>query len=120
MNDSSVSAASQTRVFVGIDVAKKKLDVCILGDAGKTLFTVDNTPGGIASLIDRLRSYQVQLIVIEATGRYERRCGVELMAEGFEVAIVNPRPVRDYAKATNQAGQVAADKASATLSTWPR
>ncbi len=102
MNDSSVSTASQPSVFVGIDVAKKKLDVCVLSDAGKTLFAVDNTPGGIASMIQRMRAFKVQLIVIEATGRYERRCGVELMTEGFEVAVVNPRPVRDYAKATNQ------------------
>lgn len=107
MNDSSVSSASQAPslpppAFVGIDVAKKKLDVCILTDAGKTLCSFDNTPGGIASLIQRLRVFQVQLIVIEATGRYERRCGVELMSEGFEVAVVNPRQPRDYAKATGR------------------
>ena len=100
MNDSSASAL--VPVFVGIDVAKKQLDVCILSDEAKTLCSFDNTPGGIASLIKRLRAFKVELIVIEATGRYERRCGVELMSDGFEVAIVNPRQPRDYAKATGQ------------------
>lgn len=100
MNDSTASAL--VPVFVGIDVAKKQLDVCILADAGKTLCSFDNTPGGIHSLITRLRAFKVELIVIEATGRYERRCGVELMSDGFEVAIVNPRQPRDYAKATGQ------------------
>lgn len=102
MNDSSPSVSCSSPVFVGIDVAKKKLDVCVLSDAGKKLFAVDNTPGGVASMIEQLRVYKIQLIVIEATGRYERRCGVELMSEGFEVSIVNPRQVRDYAKATGQ------------------
>ncbi len=102
MNDSILATCSQAPVFVGIDVAKKTLEVCVLSEAGKKLFSAENTSGGIASMIERLRSYKIQLIVIEATGRYERRCGVELMSNGFDVAIVNPRQVRDYAKATGQ------------------
>jgi transposase len=100
MNDAS--SFSDSTVFVGIDVSKRKLDVCLLTGSSKQLLSFDNTAGGIASLIDRLRDSKIQLIVLEATGRYERRCGVELMTHGFEVAIVNPRQPRDFAKATGQ------------------
>jgi len=101
MNDDATSCSGPP-VFVGIDVSKRKLDVCLLIGSSKQLLSFDNTVGGISSLIDRLRSQQIQLIVLEATGRYERRCGVELMTHGFEVAIVNPRQPRDFAKATGQ------------------
>ena len=102
MNNAPASSVSDASVFVGIDVSKKKLDVCLLMGSSRQLLSFDNTVGGISSLIDRLRSHPVQLIVLEATGRYERRCGVELMTHGFEVAIVNPRQPRDFAKATGQ------------------
>jgi transposase len=102
MNDAPSSSFSDSSVFVGIDVSKKKLDVCLLIGSSTQSFSLDNTVGGISSLIDRLRSHPIQLIVLEATGRYERRCGVELMTHGFQVAIVNPRQPRDFAKATGQ------------------
>lgn len=101
MNDAAASSFSDSSVFVGIDVSKKTLDVCLLADSSKKLVSFDNTVGGIASLIDRLRPLKIQLIVLEATGRYERRCAVELMTHGFEVAIVNPRQPRDYARCQN-------------------
>jgi transposase len=101
MNDAHASTFSDSSVFVGIDVSKKKLDVCLLAGKSKQLCSFDNTVGGVSSLIDRLQPLKVQLIVLEATGRYERRCGVELMTRGFEVAIVNPRQPRDYAKCQN-------------------
>ncbi|MBC8114433.1 MAG: IS110 family transposase [Candidatus Saccharimonas sp.] len=101
MNDAHASTFSDSSVFVGIDVSKKKLDVCLLAGKSKQLCSFDNTIGGVASLIDRLRAHPVRLIVLEATGRYERRCGVELMTHGFEVAIVNPRQPRDFAKCQN-------------------
>jgi len=101
MNDAPFSTCSDSSVFVGIDVSKKKLDVCLLDGKSKQLLSFDNTVGGVIALIDRLRSHKVQLVVLEATGRYERRCGVELMTHGFEVAIVNPRQPRDYARCQN-------------------
>ena len=89
--------------FVGIDVSKARLDVCVLAGEQRVAFAVDNTPGGVASLLDRLRAQDgVALVVIESTGRYERRCAAELMDAGFEVAIVNPRRPRDFARATGQ------------------
>jgi transposase len=103
MNDDATSFSGPP-VFVGIDVSKKTLDACLLAGTSKQLLSFDNTVGGIASLVDRLRRAHpaaVRLVVLEATGRYERRCGVELMSHGFEVAIVDPRQPRDYARCQN-------------------
>lgn len=87
-------------VVVGIDVSKDRFDVHVwpTHDA----FTADNTPAGIARLLERLRPLGVTLVVVEATGRYERRVAFELMSNGFEVAVVNPRQPRDFAKAAGQ------------------
>lgn len=87
-------------VVIGIDVAKDKLDV----HAWPTHQTlcVPNTPAGIDSLAAELTLLRVSLVVIEATGRYERRVAFELMGRGYEVAIVNPRQPRDFAKASGR------------------
>jgi transposase len=87
-------------VVIGIDVAKDKLDV----HAWPTNQTmqVPNTPAGIDALVADLALLHISLIVIEATGRYERRVAFELMSKGYEVAIVNPRQPRDFAKASGQ------------------
>ena len=115
MNDDATSVSDSSAVFVGIDVSKKKLDVCLLAGSSKQLLCVDNTVGGIASLVDRLRAHPVRLVVLEATGRYERRCGVELMTHGFEVAIVNPRQPRDYARCQNLLAKTDSTVAAVTL-----
>ena len=103
----SVSSHSQDRdvsmndalSFVGIDVAKDKLDVFI--DSTNQYFTVQNTPAGIASIRDRLTELNVKLIVIEHSGRYERRCALDLMDADLPVALVNPRQIRDFARSRN-------------------
>ena len=89
-----------TQLVVGIDVAKNRLDVHVW--PGHQAIAVDNTPVGVAELIERLRPLTVSLVVIEATGRYERRVAFELMDAGYEVAVINPRLPRDFAKATGQ------------------
>lgn len=88
---------NQARTFVGIDVAKDKLDVFIDGRAES--FTVSNDADGIAMLRERLGP--VSLIVLEHSGGYERRCALDLMDAGFAVALVNPRQTRDFARAMN-------------------
>lgn len=85
------------KVFVGIDVSKGRLDVCVL-PSGDTL-SVDNSPAGIERIIELLIPLKVGLVVIEATGRYERRVVAELLNSGIKVAVVNPRQARDFAKA---------------------
>ena len=87
-------------VVAGIDVSKDRLDVH-LWPSGRS-FSVENAPDGVAELVERLRPDEVRLVVIEATGRYERRASLALMDAGFEVAVVNPRQPRDFAKSTGQ------------------
>ncbi len=96
------------RVFVGIDVAKARLDVSVLRDgdahgaaaAGQQSFAVDNTPAGVADLIARLRAVQPAptRIVVESTGRYSRLVAAELCSAGLPVCVVNPRQARDFAR----------------------
>ena len=82
--------------FVGIDVAKDWLDLAWLGAQTQRL---DYSDEAIAGLLDRLRSEPPTLIVMEATGGLETRLASALAAAGLPVAVVNPRQVRDYAKA---------------------
>jgi transposase len=91
---------SPVKVFAGIDVSKQRLDVCVM-PSGKTL-GVSNDQAGIAQVIDLLKGQGVSLVVIEATGRYERRVTSELLNAEIRVAVVNPRQARDFARATGK------------------
>jgi transposase len=84
-------------VFVGIDVAQATLDVHVLPVAETQQFTRD--PAGVRALVEWLKQFQVSLIVLEATGGMETLVAAELAAAGLPVAIVNPRQVRDFARA---------------------
>ena len=87
-----------TNPYVGIDVAKATLDVAI-GSDGEVV-QVENSEGGIARLIEQLRERAPTLVVLEATGGYESLVAGALAGQGIAVAVVNPRQVRDFAKAT--------------------
>src|ERR1700722_7939739 len=82
--------------FVGIDVAKQHLDVCILPQ--KKSFQLPYGEEGLKELIDQLLELKPTLIVVEATGGYERRVAAELLAAGLALAVVNPARVRQLAK----------------------
>lgn len=82
--------------FVGIDVSKNSLDVAFLPEG--TPLKVDYSPKGLSELTRRLPLAGTCLIVVEATGGYQRRLVAELLDAGHEVAVVNPRQVRDFAK----------------------
>lgn len=86
--------------YVGIDVAKSRLDVAVR-PANERLSVV-NGEAGIAALVAWLQPQQPRLIVLEATGGYERAALVALGAAGLPVVAVNPRQVRDFAKATGR------------------
>lgn len=89
--------ASLEPVYVGIDVSKAKLDVCLLPSGQTAVF--DNNPAGIRQLVDLLRQQPwVARCLLEATGRYERRCAADLLETGFAVTVVNPRQARDFAR----------------------
>jgi len=87
-------------MFVGIDVAKAELVVSILPAAER--FTVANDERGVHTLVERLRGIAPTLIVLEATGGYELLGVAALAAATLPVVVVNPRQVRDFAKATGQ------------------
>jgi transposase len=86
--------------FVGIDVAKGTLDLCI-DPAGETLHVAYDDKG-VCQVVQRLVDLLPTLIVVEATGGLEMRLAGELAAKGLPVAIINPRQARDFAKATGQ------------------
>ncbi|WP_140637525.1 IS110 family transposase [Methylibium rhizosphaerae] len=86
------------RPNAGIDVAKAHLDVC----AGDQKLQVGNDPSGWDELIAKLRALQVDLVVVEATGGYERGVVCALQQAQLCVARVNPRQARDFAKSMGQ------------------
>ena len=84
--------------YVGIDVAKATLDVAIGSDG--ELVQVENSEAGIAQLVKRLGEAAPALVVLEATGGYESLVAAAVAGREIAVAVVNPRQVRDFAKAT--------------------
>lgn len=86
--------------FVGIDVAKAEL--VVTSRPSLTRWTVANTAAGIADLIAQVRELAPELIVLEATGGYERDVVAALFAADLPAVVVNPRQVRAFAKATGQ------------------
>lgn len=87
-------------VFVGIDVAKEELEVAVFPRADTE--TRPNTEEGILHLVDHLKSLCPTLVVLEATGGLEMACVGALAAEGLPVVVMNPRQIRDFAKATGR------------------
>jgi len=84
----------------GVDVSKRHLDLGL--DPTGRVERFSNDPDGCAALRDRLQADAVKVIVIEATGGYERLIVAELGAAGLPVIVVNPRQVRDFARATGR------------------
>jgi len=95
-----MSTDAKKTTFVGIDVSKTTLDVAIL-PSGKH-WNYGNDAGSIGTLVRRLGRYRPTLVVVEATGGLETGLVAVLAREGHGVAVVNPRQVRDFAKATGK------------------
>jgi transposase len=87
-------------VFIGIDVSKARLDVAMRPSAEK--LSVSNDETGIQAVVQRLNELSPTLIVLEATGGLERSITGALGSAQLPVVVVNPRQVRDFAKATGQ------------------
>ena len=88
---------SKPNVNVGVDVGKWFLDVCIY--ERDLHWQVENTPEGIKKLLGRLARYQVERIVMEATGRYQLLLAEAAFKKALPVCIVKPLAVRRYAQA---------------------
>lgn len=92
---------SQFSVFVGIDVSKDHLDVHLLPD--EQSWRLANDEAGCAELSERLAALSGPvLVVMEATNVFWRLAATRLASAGLSAAVVNPRQVRDFAKATGQ------------------
>jgi transposase len=85
--------------FIGIDVSKSQLDVHAHVAGGS--FSVNNDEVGLEQLVERLKAEWPELVVMEASGGYERLCAAMLSQAGYAVAVVNARQVRAFALASN-------------------
>lgn len=90
---------TRTQVFVGIDVSKTQLDLALRPEGR---FSAPNDEAGCAQVLERLRAVSPTLVVLEATGGLEIPLTGVLAAAGVPVVVVNPRQVRDFAKATGK------------------
>jgi transposase len=86
--------------YMGIDVSKARLDVHARAADRDEAFS--NDEAGIAALVAYARATAPRLMVLEATGGLERALVATLMAAGLPIAVVNPRQVRDFAKASGR------------------
>ena len=86
--------------FIGIDVAKDRLDVDTR--PGGEVFAVARDSNGLAMLVERLQRLAPALVALEATGGYETVVASALGAAQLPLAVVNPRQIRDFARATGK------------------
>lgn len=87
-------------VHVGIDVARDRLDVHIL--PSNQCVTVGRHGAGLAELVGLLTAQAPTLIVLEATGGFEVTVAAALAGAGLPLAVINPRQIRDFARATGR------------------
>src|SRR5215207_4042937 len=86
--------------FVGLDVAQTEVVVAVRPSA--ETWRVPRTPAGLASLVAQLQALSPERVVLEATGGLERPVVASLAAGGLPVVLLNPRQVRDFARATGR------------------
>lgn len=86
-----------SKSYIGIDVSKAILDVCILPN--RIFLQFANTPIGINQLIKKISSLSECAVVVESTGGYEKPIAQALAKKDISVAIINPRKIRSFAKA---------------------
>lgn len=84
---------------VGIDISRDRLDVACLPESAASPAAFQNDAKGHAKLIAWLRTATPRLVVLESTGGYQRVLVASLAAAGLPVVVVNPRQVRDFARA---------------------
>lgn len=92
--------SSPKEIFIGIDVAQAHLDLAVWGD--QRAWRVPNDPDGIAALGDQLQLLTPNRIVLEATGGLEQSVASQLSQAGLAVAIVNPKRVKEFARANGR------------------
>jgi len=98
LKEKALKETSSISTFVGIDVAKAEL--VIHARPSDEHWSVSNDEAGIEQLTKHLLTLQPERIVLEATGGYELLLAAKLWSADLPVAVVNPRQVRDFARAT--------------------
>ena len=90
----------QEAIYAGVDVSKARMDVAVRpADDG---WTVSNDDAGIRKLVSRLKTLKPAMVVLEATGGLELPLVAALAVDELPVVVVNPRQVRDFARATGK------------------
>ena len=97
--------------FIGIDVSKDRLDIAILPSQGS--FAVQRDSGGLDALVERLKALAPELVVLEATGGFEQVVAATLAGASLPVVVVNPRQIRDFARALGRLAKT--DKVDAAV-----
>jgi len=97
--------------YVGIDVSKDKLDVCILPEGECRIFPSDID--SVRDMVAWLKKYSPELVALEATGTYHSHVVAELTAADLPVAVVNPRRIRNFALALDELAKT--DKIAAAV-----
>ena len=108
---------SEPQLFVGIDVAKAQRDIALRPTGERWAIPNDDT--SIATPVSRLVAVHPTLIVLEATGGYQRAVVAALAAADLPVVVANPRQTRDFAKATGQLAKTDALDARGSPSAAP-
>src|SRR5829696_1486913 len=92
--------------YAGVDVSKGRLELCVRrgrqAREGEYAFGVSNDPAGMETLLARLLAERPVLVILEATGGFERPVAAALAAAELPIAVVNPRQARDFARATGR------------------
>ncbi len=102
---------SNPSLWIGIDVSKAHLDVCMRPSGERK--QVANNNEGITGLVEWIQPQQPSLIVLEATGGYEMAVTAGLVSAGLPVAVINPRQARDFAKSIGKLAKT--DKIDAAM-----
>jgi transposase len=88
-------------LFAGIDVSKQQLDVAVRGRETR-VWKVKYDEAGVHALVQELRGFAPTLLVLEASGGLETHVVAALAAAGIPLVVINPRQVRDFARATGE------------------
>lgn len=102
---------NQEKIYIGIDVSKATLDIYILPN--KKYMQFSNDAAGIKKLLNKVRLFSTTLIVMESTGGYESLVSQELSKAGVDTCVMNPRQIRDFAKAAGRLAKT--DKVDAQI-----
>ncbi|MDI6637238.1 IS110 family transposase [Pantoea dispersa] len=85
------------KVVMGVDIAKNSFDVCVSGVSFTYHF--ENTAKGFDALLELVSRHEISLFVVEATGNYHKALVDALELHGFDIAVVNPRLIKNFSRA---------------------